>query len=58
MGGGQAERDLPQLLKFYMEGRLPVDRLMSGTMSFDELNRNLDRLDRGDVVRQVLLPHG
>ena len=37
---------------------MPVDRLKSGTMSFDELNLNLDLLDRGEVVRQVLLPNG
>ena len=58
MGGGFAERDVPQLLKYFLEGRMPVDRLKSGTMSFDQLNDNLDRLDRGDVVRQILLPNG
>jgi Zn-dependent alcohol dehydrogenase len=58
MGGGNAERDVPQLLGFFMQGRMPVDRLKSGTMGFDQLNDNLDRLDRGDVVRQILLPHG
>jgi Zn-dependent alcohol dehydrogenase len=58
MGGGFAERDVPQLFKFFLEGRLPVDRLKSGSMGFDQLNDNLDRLDRGDVVRQILLPHG
>jgi Zn-dependent alcohol dehydrogenase len=45
-------------LSFFMEGRLPVDRLKSGTMGFEQLNDNLDRLDRGDVLRQILLPHG
>lgn len=58
MGSGMAERDLPLYLKFFLEGRMPVDRLKSGTMGFDALNRNLDLLDRGEVVRQILLPHG
>jgi len=58
MGTGVAERDLPRYLKYFQEGRLPVDRLKSGSMSFDQLNLNLDLLDRGDVVRQILLPHG
>ena len=31
---------------------------LRGTMNFDELNLNLDLLDRGEVVRQVLLPNG
>jgi alcohol dehydrogenase len=52
------ERDLPRYLKYYQEGRLPVDRLKSGTMGFDDLNRNLDLLDRGAVLRQMLLPNG
>jgi alcohol dehydrogenase len=58
MGSGIAERDLPRYLRFFQEGRMPVDRLKSGTMGFGELNRNLDLLDRGEVVRQVLLPNG
>ena len=58
MGGGQPERDMQQLLTYFLDGRLPVDRLKSGTMTFDQINYNLDQLDRGEVVRQILLPHG
>ena len=58
MGTCVPERDLPRYLKYYQDGKLPVDRLKSGTMSFSELNLNLDMLDRGEVVRQVLLPNG
>jgi Zn-dependent alcohol dehydrogenase len=58
MGSGVAERDIPQLLRFYHDGTMPVDRLKSGTMGFDQLNENLDLLDGGVVVRQILLPHG
>lgn len=58
MGTGIVERDLPVYLEHFSHGRMPVDRLMSGTMTFDQLNRNLDLLDRGEVVRQVLLPNG
>lgn len=58
MGSCVPQRDLPLYMKYYLEGRLPVDRLMSGSFMFDELNLNLDLLDRGEVLRQVLLPHG
>jgi alcohol dehydrogenase len=37
---------------------MPVDRLKSQSMGFSDLNLSLDRLDRGEVVRQILLPHG
>jgi len=58
MGSCVPERDLPIYLKFFKDGKLPVDRLLSGTMSFDQLNLNLDLLDQGKVLRQILLPHG
>jgi Zn-dependent alcohol dehydrogenase len=58
MGGSVPARDVPRYIQFFLEGRLPVDRLMSGAMSFDELNANLDALEHGLVLRQILLPHG
>ncbi len=58
MGSGVAERDIPLYLKLYQDGKMPVDRLKSGTIGFDRLNDSLDLLDRGMVVRQILLPNG
>lgn len=57
MGSCIPERDIPRYVEHYLSGRMPVDRLKSGTMEFSQLNANLDMLDRGSVVRQVLLPH-
>lgn len=58
MGSCVPVRDIPRYLKYYQEGRMPVDRLKSGAMLFEDLNRSLDLLDRGEAVRQILLPHG
>lgn len=58
MGSCVPERDIPRYLGYYLEGRLPVQRLKSGTMGFEDLNLNLDLLDRGAVLRQLLLPNG
>lgn len=58
MGSCVPQRDLPLYMRYYQEGRLPVERLMSGTFGFDHLNLNLDRLEHGEVLRQVLRPHG
>jgi Zn-dependent alcohol dehydrogenase len=57
MGSCVPERDIPRYVKLYQDGKMPVERLKSGTMHFDQLNLNLDLLDRGEVVRQVLLPN-
>ncbi len=57
MGSTVPERDIPYYIGLYKEGRMPVDRLKSGEISFGELNLSLDLLDRGEVVRQILVPH-
>ena len=49
-------RDVPRYVALYQQGRLPVDRLMSETVGFEDLNEAFDRLDDGQTVRQVLVP--
>lgn len=56
-------RDVPRYIALYKAGRLPVDRLLSGVISLDEINEGFDRLQRGEVVRLVVAfpaasPHG
>jgi alcohol dehydrogenase len=48
-------RDLPRYIELYRRGKLPVDRLMSGRMKFDEINLGFDRLHDGKAVRQVVV---
>ena len=47
-------RDIPRYVGLYRAGRLPVDRLMSGTLRLEEINEGFDRLHEGKAVRQVI----
>lgn len=47
-------RDIPRYIELYKAGRLPVDRLMSGSLVLDDINIGFDRLHRGEVVRQLI----
>ena len=58
MGSCIPRRDKPRFLSLYKNGRLPVDRLRSGFVEFEDLNAGFDLLAAGDVVRQILRPHG
>ena len=49
-------RDVPRLIDLFQQGRLPVDRLMSETVGFEQLNEAFDRLAGGQTVRQILVP--
>ena len=47
-------RDVPRYVALYRAGKLPVDRLMSGTLALDGINEGFDRLHEGRAVRQVI----
>ena len=49
-------RDVPRYIALYQAGRLPIDRLMSDRIGFDDLNAAFDRLAQGQTVRQILVP--
>jgi len=48
-------RDVPRYIAMYQRGILPVDRLVSGLLTLDEINEGFDRLHDGSAVRQVIL---
>ena len=48
-------RDVPRYLSLYRQGRLPVDRLLSGTVKLDDINEAFDALNEGRAIRQVVV---
>ena len=56
MGSCVPPRDIPRFLALFRDGRLPVDRLMSRVIGFEDLNAAFDRLDEGATVREILIP--
>jgi alcohol dehydrogenase len=48
-------RDLPRFIDLYRQGRMPVNRLMSGKLVLDEINKGFDLLHEGKAVRQVVV---
>ena len=55
MGSCVPSRDIPRYIALFRQGKLPVDRLLSSTGPLEEINEGFDRLDRGEVVRHVIL---
>jgi len=48
-------RDIPRYVALYQQGKLAVDRLMTGTLKLDQINEGFDLLHEGKAVRQVIL---
>ncbi len=49
-------RDVPRFIRLFQQGLLPVDRLLSETITLDEINTAFDRLADGRTIRQILVP--
>jgi alcohol dehydrogenase len=54
IGTAVPSRDIPRFIQLYQRGRLPVDRLMSGTLTLDQINLGFDRLHDGSAIRQIV----
>jgi alcohol dehydrogenase len=55
MGSCVPERDVPAFIELYKQGRLPIDRLKSGTLPLAEINGGFDRLADVAAVRQIVV---
>jgi alcohol dehydrogenase len=47
-------RDIPRYISLFQRGKLPVDKLLSETVTLDTINEAFDRLADGQSIRQVL----
>ena len=56
IGSAVPARDVPRYIDLFMQGRLPVDRLLSAKLPLSQINAALDTLAAGHVARQVLEP--
>jgi alcohol dehydrogenase len=54
LGSCVPARDIPRFIRLYQQGKLPVNKLLSEIVSFDQLNEAFDRLADGKTIRQVL----
>jgi alcohol dehydrogenase len=57
LGSCVPSRDIPRYIEWFQAGKLPVDRLLSETISLEQINEGFDRLAAGTTLRQtVTLP--
>jgi alcohol dehydrogenase len=55
IGTSVPSRDIPRYIELYQRGRLPVDRLLTGTLDISDINEAFDQLHTGEAVRQVVV---
>lgn len=55
LGSALPSRDIPYFAQLWREGRLPVERLISGRIGLDGLNEAMDALASGQALRQIIV---
>jgi S-(hydroxymethyl)mycothiol dehydrogenase len=48
-------RDFPALVDLHLQGRLPLDAFVSETIGLDGVEEAFGRMERGEVLRSVVL---
>ncbi|MGV0836859.1 alcohol dehydrogenase catalytic domain-containing protein [Mycolicibacterium thermoresistibile] len=54
LGSAVPARDIPRFVDLWRSGRLPVERLVSSTITLDDINHGMDQLADGAAVRQII----
>jgi NDMA-dependent alcohol dehydrogenase len=50
----RAAVDIPRYIDLYMNGKLPIDKLITRSYSLDEINEAFAALERGEVIKSVI----
>ena len=48
-------RDFPTLIDLYLQGRFPLDKFVSETIGLDEVEHAFHKMERGEVLRSVVV---
>ena len=54
-GGAKGCSDVPQIVDWYMEGKINIDDLITHTFSLDEINQGFDVMHRGESIRSIVV---
>lgn len=54
LGSAVPSHDIPHFVGLWRAGRLPVEKLVSSTITLDQVNEGMDQLADGHAVRQLI----
>jgi S-(hydroxymethyl)glutathione dehydrogenase/alcohol dehydrogenase len=54
LGSNRFRTDMPQLIAFYKQGRLHLDKLIAGHLKLEQINEGLAALKKGGIARNLI----
>ncbi|MPN31494.1 S-(hydroxymethyl)mycothiol dehydrogenase [bioreactor metagenome] len=55
LGSAVPSRDIPTYAALWRDGKLPIEALISSTITLDRINEAMDELAEGAAIRQVIV---
>lgn len=53
-GGARGRTDVPQIVDWYMEGKIEIDPMITHTMGLNDINKGFDLMHSGESIRSVV----
>ena len=54
-GGARGRTDVPQIVDWYMEGKILIDPLITHVLPLSEINTGFDLMHKGESIRSVVV---
>jgi len=48
--------DLPRYVDLYMDGKLPLDKLVTHQFKLEDINKGFEALKNGEAIKAVVIP--
>ena len=54
-GGARGRTDVPQIVDWYMEGKIEIDPMITHSLNLDDINKGFDLMHAGESIRSVVV---
>jgi len=54
-GGARGRTDVPQIVDWYMDGKIEIDPMITHTMGLNDINKGFDLMHAGESIRSVVV---
>jgi S-(hydroxymethyl)glutathione dehydrogenase/alcohol dehydrogenase len=54
-GGARGRTEVPQIVDWYMDGKIEIDPMITHTLSLEDINKGFDLMHAGESIRSVVV---
>jgi S-(hydroxymethyl)glutathione dehydrogenase/alcohol dehydrogenase len=54
-GGAKGRTDVPQIVNWYMDGKINIDDLITHQLALEDINQGFDLMHAGESIRSVVV---